>query len=158
MTLRDIQENRRKHFKTVSWEAWKESGWPQLTPIRDVGYLSMSLTINTEVKSSRTNNIKGKGKVWWGDGAPPNLSGWAGFNIIFQQSNQTSSFDLKCKFSPTLTDTSASRVPGNYSWGSRSMLKLETDLSFLCLWSGDCLGLLGLTWMNKAPLWLVDSP
>lgn len=32
---------------------------------REMVYSSMSLAINTEVKWSRANNIKGKGKVGW---------------------------------------------------------------------------------------------
>ena len=49
------------------------------------------------------------------EGAPPNLEIWAGFDIIFQQTNQTSSFDPKCKSSPTLVYEPANDVTGSSS-------------------------------------------
>lgn len=115
VTESKVQESWKKPFKNPVIKSMQRvlltSADSNNTVTREVVYSSMSLTVNTEVKIPEKKNIKGK--EWEGEGAPPNLPGWAGLHIIFQQTNQTSSLDPKGEFSPKLANERA-EVKGGY--------------------------------------------
>jgi hypothetical protein len=74
--------------------------------------------------------------------------GWTGLSSILAK---PAALMLSVTISSPLSYEPTSGIVSGDSCGPRNPLKLESDLLFLCLLSGDCVGPLTLTWMNNAP-------